>query len=105
MAAARQNPKRKGGTIMATAISISQSDIDALANAIKAAKANLPPTAFSGGSPLATFCQEWPKIKPTLETLQPIVGLIPVVGTFISAAIATLLALGNAAFSALCGAH
>jgi hypothetical protein len=88
---------------MATATAISQSDIDALTNAIKAAKANLPPTALAGGSPLTTFCQEWPKIKPTLETLQPVVGLIPVVGTIIGTAIATLLALGNAAYAALCG--
>jgi hypothetical protein len=92
----------KGGTIMATATSISQSDVDALTSAIRAAKAAMPATA-GGASPLAVFCQDWPKIKPTLEALQPVVGLIPVVGTIISTAIATLLALGNAAYAALCG--
>ncbi len=75
---------------------MSQADVDALAEAIRKA-----PQA-KGFSPTG-FCDLWSQAKPILTSLQPIVALIPVVGTIISGAIATLLALGNAAYAALCG--
>jgi hypothetical protein len=83
---------------MADTFSVSQRDIDALANAIKAAQ---PPTASL--APVATFCQEWPGIKAALTAIQPVVVLIPTVGAIIGVTITTLLALGNAAYAALCG--
>jgi hypothetical protein len=88
---------------MAETFSVSQRDVDALANAIRAAQAAQPPTAAA--SPLATFCQQWPGIKSALEAIQPVVILIPTVGAIISATIGTLLALGNAAYAALCGGN
>jgi hypothetical protein len=83
---------------MADTFAVSQRDIDALANAIRAAQ---PPT--SAIAPVATFCQQWPGIKTALEAIQPVVVLIPTVGAIIGATIATLLALGSAAYAALCG--
>jgi hypothetical protein len=84
---------------MADTFSVSQRDIDALSNAIRAAQS---PTASL--APIATFCQQWPGIKTALQAIQPVVVLIPTVGVIIGATIGTLLALGNAAFAALCGA-
>jgi hypothetical protein len=75
---------------------ISQDDVAALTNAIRSA-----PTGK--GLNAGQFCTMWPQAKQILTDLQPIVGLIPVVGGLISTAISTLLALGNAAFAALCG--
>jgi hypothetical protein len=85
---------------MADTFSVSQRDIDALANAIKAGQ---PPTAAA--APVTTFCQKWPEIKAALAAIQPVVVLIPTVGAIIGATIATLLALGNAAYAALCGGN
>lgn len=77
-------------------ITFSQTDADALVKAIQSAPA--PKDAS-----LSQFCTLWPQLKSILTTLQPIVGIIPVVGGLISTAIGTLLALGNTAYSALCG--
>jgi hypothetical protein len=88
---------------MATTSSVSQADIDSLAQALATLRPQLPPTALTGQGPLQIFCQNWPTIKPILETLQPVVGSIPGVGAIISGAIATLLLVGNGAYKAFCG--
>ena len=80
---------------MAAADAISKNDVDALVKAIREAPAAKGVTA-------GQFCTLWSQVKPILTALQPVVGLIPVVGGLISTAIGTLLALGNAAYAALC---
>jgi hypothetical protein len=72
------------------------SDIEALAKAIRGAPA---PKAFSS----ADFCRLWAQVKPILEAMKPIAGLVPVIGPLVSAALTTLLTLGSAANAALCG--
>ena len=81
---------------MAATISVSQADVDAIAKAIKAAPQ-------PHGMNVTDFCKLWAQVKPLLTTLQPIIGLIPVVGTIAAAAIATILTVGNAASAAMCG--
>jgi hypothetical protein len=49
-----------------------------------------------------TFCGIWPKAKEGLELLRTILDLIPGIGVFAKAAIAIVLAAGDAANNALC---
>jgi hypothetical protein len=83
---------------MSSTLAASQADVDALAKAIKAAPQ-------PHGMKVTDFCKLWSEVKPILTTLQPIIGMIPVVGTIASAAIGTLLTIGNAASAAMCGGH
>jgi hypothetical protein len=94
----QENPDitaQEGRKKMASTV-VSQADVDALAKAIKGAP---QPHAMNVGD----FCRLWAQVKPILTSLQPIVGLIPVVGAIAAAAIATLLTIGNAAATAMCG--
>jgi hypothetical protein len=91
--------------VMATAASVSQADVDALARAIAAVKSDMAPTPLGGQSPIKVFCDNWPNLRTILQTIQPVVSHIPGVGPVISGVISSLLLLGNGAFAALCGGH
>ena len=54
--------------------------------------------AMGGGS----FCSIWPTAKAALQALQGIIGTIPGVSVFAGAAIAIVIAAGDAAHGALC---
>ena len=66
-------------------------DIAALTTAIREASQAKGPPAKG----LADFCKVWKQVEPLLQVLKPVVGLIPVVGPIASAALTTLLSIGN----------
>lgn len=62
--------------------------------------------AFDNIQPMGavdTFCQNWPSAKIALETLRPLLAMIPGINVFAGSAIAVVIAAGDAAHkSSLC---
>jgi len=86
------------------ATTISDAQVRELEDLIKQHRAAIRPAAtvtvaaLGGGS----FCSIWPTAKAALQALQGIIGTIPGVSMFAGAAIAIVIAAGDAAHNAIC---
>jgi hypothetical protein len=49
-----------------------------------------------------TFCTSWPVAKGVLDQLRSVISLVPGVSVFAGAAVAVVIAAGDAAFGAMC---
>jgi hypothetical protein len=74
-------------------ITFTPQQLDALAKAIESQK---------GMGPTDVFCNNWDTAKQVLQMLQPILASVPGVGRFASAAIAVVIAAGDAAKKVVC---
>lgn len=81
--------------------SITQKEIDALADEIKK---NYTEAQLAQGGAASKFCEVWPPVKEGLTVLKDVLAVVklPGVALFASAAIAVVLAAGDATSKALC---
>jgi hypothetical protein len=78
---------------MASEHTLSEKDVKALSDAIKA----------HGSAPKsADFCTIWPGAKQGLQLLLQIIDKVPGIGLFAKAAIGIVIAAGDAASAAFC---
>lgn len=85
------------------ATTISDAQVKELENLFRQHKGAIQPAAtthaVTGG---VTFCGVWPSAKSGLQLLQQVIDKVPGVSLFAGAAIAIVIAAGDAAYSVFC---